>query len=82
MYCASCRLEPLLDSVARQPGELLNGAGRKFVAHFHAPDIASNVHGDQLLLLLKNSANQWNTLVNLKLALRPSNGQFSIGDNI
>ena len=49
---------------------------------FHAPDLAYHVHVDHLLLLLKNSADQWNTLVNFESALRPLGGQLSVGDNI
>ena len=74
-------LEPFLDRVARQPGELCNGAVGEFVAQFHAPDLAYHVHGDHLLLLLKNSAGQWNTLVNFESALMPLDGQISVGDN-
>ena len=78
---AAWRLEPLLDRIARQSGELCNGAVGKFVTQFHAPDLAYHVHGDHLLLLLKNSAGQWNTLVNFESALRLLGGQLSVGAN-
>jgi hypothetical protein len=46
------------------------------------PDLAYHFHGDHLfLLLLKNAAGQWNTLVSFKSALARLDGQFSVGVN-
>ncbi|MDD2180647.1 hypothetical protein OIN59_24710, partial [Acidovorax sp. D2M1] len=47
----------------------------------HAPDLANHVHGDHLESLLKFSAGQWNTLVNIGLALCRLAGQVCIGTN-
>jgi hypothetical protein len=51
------------------------------VAQPHAPDLANHVHGDHLESLLKFSAGQWNTLVNIGLALCGLAGQDCIGTN-
>jgi hypothetical protein len=51
------------------------------VAQPHAPDLANHVHGDHLESLLKFSAGQWNTPVNIGLALCGLAGQDCIGTN-
>ncbi|WP_212742250.1 hypothetical protein, partial [Acidovorax sp. NB1] len=56
-------------------------AERELVAQPHAPDLANHVHGDHLESLLKFSAGQWNTLVNIGLALCGLAGQDCIGTN-
>ncbi|MDD2180005.1 hypothetical protein OIN59_21410, partial [Acidovorax sp. D2M1] len=53
----------------------------ELVAQPHAPDLANHVHGDHLESLLKFSAGQWNTLVNIGLALCRLAGQDCIGSN-
>jgi hypothetical protein len=54
---------------------------RRLVAQPHAPDLANQVHGDHLESLLKFSAGQWNTLVNIGSALCGLAGQDCIGTN-
>jgi hypothetical protein len=52
------------------------------LAQFHAPDLTYHFHGDHLLVLrLKFSAEQLNTLVNFESALLRLHGQFSVGVN-
>ena len=53
-----------------------------YVAQFYAPNLAYYVHGNHLLLLLKNSAGQWNPLVNFESVFQPLAGQLSVDDNI
>ena len=69
------------DRVARQACALWDLAKRELVAQPHAPDLANHVHGDHLESLLKFSAGQWNTLVNIGLALCGLAGQDCIGTN-
>ena len=50
--------------------------------HYNSGALAYHFHGDHLfLLLLKNAAGQWNTLVSFKSALARLDGQFSVGVN-
>lgn len=65
----------------RQARALCDLAEREFVAQPHAPDLANHVHGDHLESLLKFSAGQWNTLVNIGSALCGLAGQIGIGTN-
>jgi hypothetical protein len=75
-------LETLLNRVARQPRALGYLAVGELVAQLHAPDLTYHFHGDHLLvLLLKFSAGQLNTLVNFESALLGLDGQFSVGVN-
>jgi hypothetical protein len=61
---------------------LFNESGSERFHQFrHAPDLANHVHGDHIESLLKFSAGQWNTLVNIGSALCGLAGQDCIGTN-
>jgi hypothetical protein len=71
----------LLDRVARQTRAHCDLAEGELVTQPHASDLANHIHGDHLASLLKFSAGQWKTLVNIGLVLCGLAVQNCVGTN-